>query len=944
MTHITLCDNDLVTNDDLTKNKFTKAEDIFKYSLADATQRGLLEINNSVTIMTLKNDIFENLKLLKDYKIIVITTIIPLTKAEKINDYCRKKNKGFVYACQFGFVSFLFEDFGEDFLVIDKNGKKCKNYYIKSITNASPGIVEIDPVEEYDGGKKRKKYLQLETGDYVTFKDVAGMVELNDSPPRPIRVISKSKFTIEETSRYDEFSGLGIVEEVKIPFEVKFLPLSKAKKVLYFENNNENDPNSNNKIIDEKLFDIEYEDMIDDEIKNQNDDNSSWINMFNVANKNESLNNKSNSKLHLSVLTLHDFYLIHKYLPKYNEQQNINDCIEISSRIFAKAKEENEEWAKDISGPDIKYLINIFKFSGLSFPPYIKFFGGIATQEILKYVGLYRPAGQWVYFNLLEMTNCDISLLENEQILKDTNIKLNIEQYMTFDKEKLQLLKNTNFVIVGFNDVGFELLNTFINLNLMANLTIVDKAKSDNYGKITKLKEGKDFKVAIYNNIIESISSQEWWKKSQVILDTFSVKFNRKEKELLLMNCNKYNKILIDVNANKTIASFELILPIELSKKKNISDAQEDMETPNGEEPKIDIINNFQQEKYRNVLSLKESLNLIKNNFESYFFTNIKHLNELIKRAESEPKITKYIDDLMQKENNNEKILKLIRYLKKIVSLKIGYSFESTVLTACELFQEIFQFSIEEILNIYPEDYVELGKHKNFWGGKKYPPKSIIFDADNEEHLQILYLLTQFYCEVLEVKDFDKKANEIKTFAKKYEIKTFDSKIQARAENENYFNIEKNSLVKFVSFYGKSNKFEFKSIKLDIYDNEDINDYKKINKYLKFIILSSNLILKNYGIKPHNNIYQDISLLCKLENILPSTISSICGNLMTQILLMFNDSDILEFLSTEEKKDEIKEENASIKTDNKKESPIFQNAMLNLALNMYLFYSNTKNK
>ena len=118
-----------------------------------------------------------------------------MQKAELINSYCRKQNKGFIYASQLGFISFLFEDFGNNFMVIDKNGKKSKKYFIKSISNACPGIVEIAPVEIFKKDKKIKKFLKLETGDYVIFKGVTGMTELNDSPPRPIRVLSKNKFS-----------------------------------------------------------------------------------------------------------------------------------------------------------------------------------------------------------------------------------------------------------------------------------------------------------------------------------------------------------------------------------------------------------------------------------------------------------------------------------------------------------------------------------------------------------------------------------------------------------------------------------------------------------------------------------------------------------------------------------------------------------------------------
>ena len=42
----------------------------------------------------------------------------------------------------------------------------------------------------------------MNQGDYVVFKGITGVTELNESPPRPIRLLSKNKFNIEETIWY----------------------------------------------------------------------------------------------------------------------------------------------------------------------------------------------------------------------------------------------------------------------------------------------------------------------------------------------------------------------------------------------------------------------------------------------------------------------------------------------------------------------------------------------------------------------------------------------------------------------------------------------------------------------------------------------------------------------------------------------------------------------
>ena len=194
---------------------------------------------------------------------------------------------------------------------------------------------------------------------------------------------------------------------------------------------------------------------------------------------------------------------------------------------------------------------------------------------------------------------------------------------------------------------------------------------------------------------------------------------------------------------------------------------------------------------------------------------------------------------------------------------------------------------------------------------------------------------------------------DVKSIAKQYEIRKFDSSIITRAKDQKFFAMEKNSLIRFFSLYEKKKKFEFKEIELNIENNEDINDFAKLNNYLKFLILTSKLIMKNYGIITNNNIYKCISLLFKIDNIFPTVISSISGLILFQILLMFNDSDFIKFFSSsnektnEIKEDEIKEDEiVKENNDNKKNGfpLIYQNVSFNLGSNIYLFYNIFKNK
>ena len=102
-----------------------------------------------------------------------INQLLSLIPGNEFINKKRKKNIGFIYACQFGFMSFIFTDFGDNFMVLDKNGKKCQEYYIKSISNSCPGIVEIDPIEIVDKDKKKKKILKLKKIPTIFRKSVS---------------------------------------------------------------------------------------------------------------------------------------------------------------------------------------------------------------------------------------------------------------------------------------------------------------------------------------------------------------------------------------------------------------------------------------------------------------------------------------------------------------------------------------------------------------------------------------------------------------------------------------------------------------------------------------------------------------------------------------------------------------------------------------------------
>ena len=934
-------------------------EDIDTNSRADITQRGLMEINNFAIVMIFKGELSNDFSILNEYNLVIITEIISLETAETLNQYCRMKHIGFIYTSELGLSSFLFTDFGDDFIIEDNDGLEPHKYYIKSITNSCPGVVEIDPIKNNFG---EQNFLELGIGDFVTFKDVKGMIELNDTPPRPIRVIDKIKFTIEDTSKFQEFTGVGIVEEVKVPRPAIFKPLSEAINVIYYEDVIEDYLNedsylgstaskmSNDPMNDDILGSIGNVKKSQDNIliNEEKKENIPWIKMFYSEFENESLKNLSNEKMHLAFLALHEYFNIHQDLPNFNKIKENKECIDISLKILSKAKEEGFRWAINLCKIDKPFLDNVFKFCKFKFTPFTNYLAGIVAQEVIKFTGLYKPISQWVYFNFFNLLNISKvnDIIEKRNLTEENDKENNIEPNILniFNEIYNEQIKDVNILIIGFNDISYEMIKLFIILGLLDNkenkIKIVSNNKYDIKEKLEELKHlGKKVDIPIIqekldlndNNINNNYLKKDWWINSNIIIDTLPFDSNEKEKISLIKNSKENKKILISLNYSKYSANSEIFLP-EIKSDNYIIE-----ETPKPQEEKneIKIVDDYNDEedydKYKNICTLDEALNWSRNYFQDNFIKYIKYLIELINKSHSESDMNKYIDNILSIEKENEKdfdiSIKLIKIFKKLVTFKLGMNYETIVFYSMEIFEELFSKSAQKLLLKYPSDLLLKNTNKKFWSGARKEPKQIIFDINNEEHFQLIYCMTYFFCQILKLPDIKNKMKNIKQIMEKYEPKKPDSNVKKMKLKE-YSYIEKFSLIQFLKSTSQDN-LDFQQLELNLENNnENFDSLEKMNLQLKFIILAANIKLSIFGLN-QSNINESISKILKINEIHPSLASTIAGITVMQLYNLIN---------------KIKEKDNENKIEDKMNKTWIKNCVFNLANNTYLFFDINNNK
>jgi ubiquitin-activating enzyme E1 len=209
---VTLHDDAILTQEDLTFNFFISASDVGHKSRSQGSLPGLQSLNPSVKVHVKEGKLEE--ESLSAFTFLVLSES-SASQACSLNQFCRTKNPqiGFVYCENWGAFGFVFSDFGPEFVTFDRTAEESKRYYISNITRDNPGIVTV-----YD-----RHFLQ--DGTYVTFKEVQGMEEINNTPPRPVRVVSPNSFSIEDTSGYSLYQREGIVENFKIPEKIRFKSL-----------------------------------------------------------------------------------------------------------------------------------------------------------------------------------------------------------------------------------------------------------------------------------------------------------------------------------------------------------------------------------------------------------------------------------------------------------------------------------------------------------------------------------------------------------------------------------------------------------------------------------------------------------------------------------------------------------------------------------------------
>ena len=211
----------------------------------------------------------------------------------------------FIYAGVCVLTCFLFNDFGDEHIIIEESDIELRKFKIKNIDkNENNGKVKIFLADNENG---------LFNGCFVKFRDIQGMKELNYEKEKIFRKIKcsdngKNIFFIGDISNYSDYESGGIVEDLNAPIKM----------------NHQN-------------FEKRLEEPID-LIKKSEMKSYILINSYQIFNEDEKLKRPENELIFLSFKSIFEFLDEKKRIPKLNSTEDEEIIIQKTKQLFEKEK------------------------------------------------------------------------------------------------------------------------------------------------------------------------------------------------------------------------------------------------------------------------------------------------------------------------------------------------------------------------------------------------------------------------------------------------------------------------------------------------------------------------------------------------------------------------------------------------------------------------------
>lgn len=397
-------DPEIVAIEDLGANFYLREEHVGKVRRDTASLDQLRELNPYVQVgqVDLTADSYKN------YNLICIThTTLSITDLVALNEKCRENKTGFVLSETLGAAGYIFVDFGDKHVVSDLDGEPCKQFILSGITQDEKGQVHVHEDKRHS----------FQDGDYVKFREVEGMTELNALEPVQIEDCKPYSFRIKyDTRGFNAYTRQGIVENVKVPTVQSFKSLAevldnpaKASPLGFLEN-----------------------------------PSMKFMGM------------QRSEQLHLAFRAVLKFRELHGSQFPSDSAEHIDECIRIANTLNEEGKAAEQLNVEQVDAEVVRLTA---AYSRCSITSMAAFFGGIVAQEIVKFTGKYSPIKQMLHYDVFE------SLPEGPVNRAPRGCRYD-DQIRIYGQEVQDKLGKIHTFMVGAGALGCEYIKAFAMMGL----------------------------------------------------------------------------------------------------------------------------------------------------------------------------------------------------------------------------------------------------------------------------------------------------------------------------------------------------------------------------------------------------------------------------------------------------------------------------------------------
>jgi len=706
--------------------------------------------------------------------------------------------------------------------VIDNlTNKDKKKYFIKNINLGEKTKIIID---------NELENFSLPKNSYIIFKEIKGIPQLLDGEKRKISLSKKNYFEIDEnSSKYDKYIEGGIVEELREPIFLNY--------------------------------------------------NSLRENIYNPTFCEYTLNRDININLHIAFLLIHKYFSIHKTLP----DKNFNNFNELKKGIENICNSCGDMFKNFKYSENLIY--SIFVNSKYEISPVCGYGGGVISQEIIKYIGIYRPINQWFYANFNNILDKSINPPHSNDKSRYSY------QISIFGKKTQEKLGQLSLFLIGAGATGCELMKYFAMMGIATDkkskLIVADNDRIEKSnlnrqflfrkkdilkGKaecaINSIKEMNDkmncqYFLNIVSKTTESIFNEKFFKAQDAVVMAVD---NFEARNYISEQCEKYYVPYFNCGTDGPYANLEAFIP-------GITEPASYPTNYNKIVPSC-TLKLFPS-------NINHCVIWAYDHFEKYFNENIKNLNILYNNTEEYFKIANKIENLGTQYN---------KIKKKFYFLKIynEQNFNECIKYSVKKYLKFYKYNIELLLKLNPSDKINAKTKTKFWSGNKRLPHPLNFDINDDMCFKFIKSFSILLAKALNIIT---PKTSLDDYIKKFCLSmTIDPPKMKEFNNKLFYEN------KIIEIKGEINLF-LKNKKPNIIFNPIYYDKDStFAPQIDFITNCTNLRAKNYNIEQADSFKINVIAGKMIPAIITST-ASIAGLLALQLFVICQKKDYKTFMT-----------------------------------------------